>query len=413
MKILQAFRYKAEPDARQDALMGRIAGCCRVLRNTALEQRNLMYIQRRVSIHYEDQSSELKELKAAYPWLREAPHHSLQSALRDLENAFQRFFKGLSGYPQFKRKGEHDSFRFPDRTQIKLKECKGKKGRIFLPKIKDLSFVMHRPLLGEIRSVTVSREADGWYISILTEREVDDPLPVDNVCIGVDLGVKRSVTLSEHRGHFSVPGFTPGEQKRLVRLQQQLARQKKGSRSRSKTKQKIALLHLKVSRRREDALHRLSFHMANSHSHVFVEALKVSHMTRSARGTPENPGKKVRQKAGLNRSILAQGWGIFREQLKYKCPWYGSKYQEVEPAFSSQECSRCGHVAAENRKSQADFLCVLCGHADNADNNAADVILARGIRVTAGGALRSQAGDEAGISARLQSPSEAPPVREG
>lgn len=388
MQIVQGFRYKARPSAAQAALLSRTAGCCRTLYNAALEQRSLAWAQQRRSVNYNAQSAELRELKAAFPWMKEAPHHCLQASLRDLQDAFQRFFQGVAKHPTFKKKGQHDSLRFPDPSQITLLTTTGRRGRIKLPKLGTLSFVQHRLPEGELRSVTLSREADGWYISLQMRREIPDPEPVDNVPVGVDLGVANTVTLSEGRGRFSVGGARPGEEKRMRRLQQKLARQQKGSRGRQKTKQKIVRLHQRIRRRRTDHLHRLSFHLAQSHGRVIVEALDVKAMTASAKGSVGAPGRRVRQKAGLNRSILAQGWGELRRQTRYKCSWYGSEYQALEEyAYTSVDCRVCGCRDSANRRSQAEFLCVGCGNAAHADENAADNILARGLRVTAGGAL--------------------------
>ena len=389
MEVLQAFRFKARPSRAQQVLFERTAGCCRVLYNAALEQRQRAWKQRKITVRYGDQSAELKDLKAAFPWFKDAPHHCLQATLRDLDRAFGEFFKGKRGYPRFKKKGVRDSFTFPDNAQIHLHPARdeGRRGRIQLPKAGLVSFVQHRLIPGEVRRVTVSREADGWYVSILTAQTVDEPKPVTGAPVGGDLGVVNALTLSTGRV-FEVPTFTAGETKRLRRLEQKLARQVKGSRSRARTKRQIALLHQRAARQRMDALHKISHHLTTTLPFIVLESLNVKNMTRSAKGTREQPGRNVRQKAGLNRVILAVGWGELRRQVAYKAPWNGSRFVVLEDfAFTSQECSACGHVARENRPSQAAFACVACGHAENADVNAAKNILARGLRVTAGGAL--------------------------
>ena len=389
MEVLQAFRFKARPSRAQRALFERTAGCCRVLYNAALEQRQRAWKQRKITVRYGDQSAELKDLKAAFPWFKEAPHHCLQATLRDLDRAFGEFFKGKRGYPRFKKKGLRDSFTFPDKNQIHLHPAMGRarRARIKLPKAGFVSFVQHRPVPGEVRRVTVSREADGWYISILTAREVEEPKPVTGAPVGGDLGVVNALTLSTGEV-FEVPTFTTGEAKRLRRLEQKLAHQVKGSRSRARTKRQIAFLHQRVTRRRTDALHKISHHLTTTFPLIVLEGLKVQNMTRSAKGTLEQPGRNVRQKAGLNRAIRAVGWGELRRQVAYKAPWNGSRFVVLEDyAFTSQECSACGQVARENRRSQAAFACTSCGHAEHADVNAAKNILARGLRVTAGGAL--------------------------
>lgn len=420
MLVRQAFRFKARASAAQAAYCHRVAGICRTLYNAALEQRTTAWARGRQRVGYQAQAAELADLKAAQPWISEAPHHCLQQALRDLDRAFVNFFKKRAAYPAFHKKGRHrGSFRFPDATQITLKQPadpRGRRGRIKLPKIGWLSYVVHRPVEGAVKQVTLVCEADGWYVSILAERTVPDPVPNDGWPVALDRGVASTVALSEGRGRFSVPVATAGEQGRMRRLQQRLARQRKGSRGRQKTKTALARLHQRVRRRRTDALHRLSFHLAQTHSQVFVEALDVAAMTASARGTVAMPGRRVRQKAGLNRAILAQGWGELTRQLQYKGAWYGASYVALaDYAYSSQDCAVCGYRDAGNRVTQAVFRCGRCLHTANADDNAADNLLARGLRVTAGGALRSRAGDEAGISvgAALAASPEAPSFRAG
>jgi putative transposase len=168
--------------------------------------------------------------------------------------------------------------------------------------------------------------------------------------------------------------------KRLARAQRVVARRKKGSKNREKAKARVAVLHRKVRRQREHLLHTLSAAYTKSHGTVVVEKLEILNMTRSAKGTVEEPGTNVAQKAGLNRGILGAGWGRFAEQLRYKLAWSGGSLVEVPAAYSSQTCSACGHIAAQNRPSQAVFCCVSCGYQDHADLNAAKNLLARANR---------------------------------
>ena len=249
---------------------------------------------------------------------------------------------------------------------------------------------------GEVRKVTVSREADGWYVSILTAREVDEPALVQGDAVGADVGVVNAVVLSTGE-RFGVPSLSPGERERLRRLHQRLARGVKGSASRARTKRAIAGLHLRARHRRADALHKITHHLTSHHRLIVLEGLRVRSMTRSARGSLEAPGRNVRQKAGLNRAILEVGWGELRRQVAYKAPRAGSSLVLLENfAFTSRECSACGFTAATNRRSQAEFVCGACGHAEHADVNAAKNILARGTRVAAGEAQDDRSGYEAG-----------------
>ena len=230
--------------------------------------------------------------------------------------------------------------------------------------------------MGAIKNVTVSRRGEKWDVSIQTEYEVS--LPASNPSeIGIDMGVKRFVTMSN--GDFVEP-LNPfkQEQEKLAKLQRKLARQKKGSRNSRKTKRKIARLHRYIADSRRDFLHKTSTKIAKNHSIVYVEDLKVSNMSASAGGTKESSGKNVRQKSGLNRSILDQGWYSFFQMLSYKLERGGGKLIKVDLRNTSRTCPQCGFVSAENRKSQATFACIGCGYRSNADEVGAINILRAG-----------------------------------
>jgi putative transposase len=172
-----------------------------------------------------------------------------------------------------------------------------------------------------------------------------------------------------------------------------MVRKRKGSSNRSKARTRFAVFQARVSARRRDAIHKATTFLAKNHGRVVIEDLRVKGMTSGARGTVEAPGRNVRQKAGLNRVILDKGWGEARRQLDYKCRWYGSRLVAVNPAHTSQECSACHHVDADNRVTRDSSVCLVCGHSDNADVNAARDILARRFAgrppVTACGVLAS------------------------
>ena len=172
--------------------------------------------------------------------------------------------------------------------------------------------------------------------------------------------------------------------RKLARLQRQLARKAKSSENWKKCKQKINRLNSRTANIRKDYLHKLSTTIAKNHSVVVLEDLKITNMSASAKGTIEAPGKKVKQKTGLNRAILDQGWGEFARQVEYKLRWLGGTLIKVPPAYTSQKCSICGHTEAGNRNKQ-QFLCLMCGTTLHADINAAKNILAAGLAVIACG----------------------------
>jgi len=394
MRLLKGHRFRLDLTEAQDEFCARTAGVCRFVWNLALEQRSQAWTHGRHSVRYNAQSGDLAGLKALCPWVSEAPHHCLQQTLRDLDRAFQNFFEGRAAYPKFRRKGLHDAFRFPDPAQFVVDEARQ---RMKLPKLGWVAYRNGRgrhalKLAGRAKSVTVSREGGHWFASVLCEVEVADPLPIHGIAVGVDLGVAQAITLSTGEV-LPVRGMTAREERKLARLQRELARRKKGSRNRARTQQKLARFHARVARRRRDDIHKATTYLAKNHRLVVVEGLRVKDMTRApkAKAAPDRPGRFLRNgasaKAGLNRAILARGWGEVRRQLEYKAAWYGSKVAAVDPAYTSQRCEVCGHTEAGNRPAQSKFKCRACGHEAHADVNAARNILAAGLAATACGAM--------------------------
>jgi putative transposase len=195
--------------------------------------------------------------------------------------------------------------------------------------------------------------------------------------IGIDAGIKCFAAFSDGTKIKGVHSFRKHEG-RLAREQRKLARKKKGSENWKKQKREIAKLHHTIANVRQDFLHKLSTDISKNHAKVYTEGLQICNMSTSARGTIEEPGRSVKAKSGLNKSILDQGWSEFRRQLDYKLLWRGGILVEVNPRHTSQQCSNCGYTATENRVSQDIFRCRECGHEENADINAAKNILTVG-----------------------------------
>lgn len=376
----KANTYRLYPDAAQRETLARIAGACRAVYNLALEQRRDWWQRYKAitgkSISYNMQSGELTALKREVAWLRDAPSQVLQQALRDLDRAYQNFFSGRTGYPTPRRKGRHDSFRFPDPASLRVERTGRRTGRIKVPKLGWVAFRGWYDLPGAIRNITVSRRAGQWRASVQWEREVADPAPSALPAIGIDLGVAVFVAMSS--GETVAPGdFGKKAMSGLRKAQRTLARKKKGSANRRKAVRRVQTLHARVANARKDFLHKLTTTIAKNHGTVVVEALQVRNMSASAKGTVEEPGRNIRQKAGLNRSILDQGWRTFHTLLGYKLAERGGSQIEVPAAYTSQTCSVCGAVDPASRPSQARFVCTTCGHTENADVNAAKNILRR------------------------------------
>ena len=378
MQRLQAYQFELIPNGQQALLMRRFAGACRFVFNKALALQQSNHADGGKYIGYVEMAKRLTAWRNSQetPWLKDAPAHPLQHALKDLDRAYRNFFEQRAAFPRFKRKGVRESFRYPEPKQFKLDTANA---RLFLPKLGWMRLRLSRQVLGELRNITVSLRAGRWYASIQTAREVEQPIPNGSKATGIDVGIKRFATFSD--GSFLAPlnSFRQHEQ-RLARYQRRMARKVKGSKNWNKAKKKVQRIHAEIANVRKDFLHKATTAISQQYALVVLEDLKVRNMSKSAKGNAESPGKKVRAKSGLNKSILDQGWYEFRRQLEYKMQWQGGWLMTVNPRNTSRTCPVCGHVSADNRTTQAKFACVSCGHQAHADVVGAINILARGMQ---------------------------------
>ena len=298
---------------------------------------------------------------------------SAKQALKDLERAYRNFFARRANLPRFKKKGQHDSFRYPDPKQIRLDQVNS---RLFLPKLGWLRYRNSRKVLGAVKNVTVILWCGQWFVSIQTEREVEQYLSRGGA-VGIDLGVARFATLSD--GTFYAPLNSFKRHAIALRKgQQAMCRKQRFSNNWRKAKERIQRIHARIGNARRDYLHKTSTAISQNHAMVCIEELQVRNMSRSAAGSTENPGNRVRAKAGLNKSILDQGWFEFRRQLEYKLAWNGGSLILVAPQNTSRRCPQCDCVSAQNRRTQERFHCIACGFEANADRVGAINILRAG-----------------------------------
>jgi putative transposase len=365
MQRLQAFKYDLMPTGEQQRQMRRFAGSCRFVFNRALALQKERYEQGEKKLGYAGLCKLLTEWRNGpeTPWLADAPVHPLQQTLKDLERAYANFFAKRANVPRFKKKGQHDSFRYPDPKQIKLDQANS---RIFLPKLGWVRYRNSREVLGTVKNVTVSQSCGKWFVSIQTEREIQAPVPKATSAVGIDMGVTRFATLSDGTFYAPLNSFKRHED-RLRKAQQAMSRKTKLSNNWKKAKARVQRIHFRIGNARRDYLHKATTTISKNHAMVCVEDLQVRNMSKSAAGTTEQPGKHVRAKSGLNKAILDQGWFEFRRQLDYKLAWAGGHLIVVPPQNTSRTCPACGHVSADNRQTQARFLCVECGFEENAD----------------------------------------------
>jgi putative transposase len=365
MQRLQAYKYELRPDGQQERQMRRFAGSCRFVFNKALALQKERYEQGEKKLGYAGMCKLLTEWRntTETAWLADAPVHPLQQTLKDLERAYTNFFAKRADFPRFKKKGQSDSFRYPDPKQIKLDQANS---RLFLPKLGWLRYRNSREVLGTVKNVTVSQSCGKWFVSIQTEREVEQPVHPSASIVGVDMGIARFATLSDGTVFEPINSFKK-QQARLARYQRAMSRKTKFSNNWKKAKAKVKKLHQKIGNIRRDYLHKTTTTISQNHAMVCIEDLQVRNMSKSAAGSAEAPGRNVKAKSGLNKSILDQGWFEFRRQLEYKQAWRGGLVVAVNPRNTSRTCPCCGHVSADNRQTQARFACVECGFEENAD----------------------------------------------
>jgi len=303
----------------------------------------------------------------------------LQQAIKDLDDGYKRFFSGQNRRPGFRARHRwQSSFRIPQHGGLlRVEPLSRSVGRLNLPKLGWIRFRWSRPVVGDIRSVTLSQDRCGdWWVAILVKTvgaDVAEPASMDAEHVrGLDLGVAQSVTLDSGPS-IQLPTPTKGDLKHAAKLARRVSRKQKGSKNRAKAQNKLNRTRRRWRRQLRDAQHKLSTTLIRENQAIIVEDLDVQQMTRRA------TGKRVRQKSGLTRSILSQNWGSFRAMLEWKARAAGVIVERVNPAYTSQRCSSCGLVDADSRRSQAVFQCTACGHKENADTNAAKNIRAAGL----------------------------------
>ena len=332
---------------------------------------------------YNEQCAQLTVARAEYDWLAAGSQTVQQQALRDFAQAMRNFFNGTHRRPTWRKAGTHEGFRQVGLKPRHIRRLSRRYGQVWIPKVGWVKFRWTRAIAETVKSYRVTWDRSGrWHIAFAA---IPDAVsgPGDGSVVGVDRGVAVSVALSNGE-LLHAPGLRASETQRLRRLQRRLARAQRGSARRARTKLAIARLRARETDRRRDWVEKTTTEVARRFDTIRVEDLKVRAMTRAARGTAECPGTRVAQKRGLNREISRQGWGLLLTRLQHKA---AGRLELVPAAYTSQRCSYCGHVAPENRKSQAVFQCVACGAGPcNADVNAACNIAA-GRAVTARGDL--------------------------
>ncbi len=380
-------RYRLLPTPAQEAVLRAHCSHARYIWNLAIEQHAHWHPGRKGAPGYLEQCRQLTAARAEHPWLAAGSQTVQQQALRDFAGAMTAFADPANpaGRPSWRKAGRDEGFRITGRRgrQWDVRRVSRKAGQVWVPKAGWVRFRWSRALPPEVKSYRVTMDRAGrWHVALAA---VPDPVPAPGTgqAVGIDRGVAVSAALSTGQ-LLHCPALTGRERRRLRRLQRTLARAARGSNRRGRVKHAIARLKARERDRRKDWAEKVSTGIARRFDVIRVEDLKIMNMTRSATGTRGNPGRNARAKAGLNRGILASGWGLLVRRLADKAP---GRVQKVRPAFTSQRCSACGQVDGNSRESQARFVCTACGFACHADVNAA-INIAAGHAVTARGGFR-------------------------
>jgi transposase len=385
-----------DPAPAQEAALLEQCRQARYVWNLALEQWSMWSRDKGAPPGYVEQARQLTEARAEVGWLRAGSQTVQQQALRDFDRAVRNFYAATHRRPTWRKAGLHEGFRIVGGQASRVVKINRKWAKVNVPKVGWVRFRLSRAV-PSAKSYRITRDRVGrWHLAFAV---VPDPIaaPGTGEVVGVDRGVIVSAALSTGE-LLSCPGLSVSELARLKQLQRGLARCRRGSNRRRRKKVAIAKVHARVRDRRKDWVEKTSTGLARRFDVIRVEDLRIAQLTRrpTPAADPARPGAYLpngrRAKAGLNRGILANVWGVLVRRLEHKA---AGRVEKVNPAYTSQTCSVCGHRAPDNRESQAVFRCVACGHRANADGNAA-------INIAAGRA----------VSARREVPGRASPKRE-
>ena len=355
--MLSTYKYRIYPSKAQATLINKHIGACRFVYNLALETKNYAYASHRKNLSCFDLNSQLPELKKECEWLKELDSQALQQSVINLDKAFTQFFKGISKFPNLKRKNRgSQSFRNPHGSKVKIQN-----GKISVPRFTEgIKIVIDRQFKGEIKSTTISRTPTGkYFVSILVDnhKELPKKKPIkEATAIGIDLGIKSFIVTS---GGLKIdnPKHFKKSLSRLKYLQRQASKKVKGSNNRKKANFKVAILHEKITNQRKDFLHKLSNEITNQNDTLCFETLQISNMVKNH---------------NLAQAISDAGWGMFVDFCKYKAEWKGKNILQI-PTFepSTKLCNACGAINNTLTLADREWVCANCKTLHDRDENAA------------------------------------------
>jgi putative transposase len=370
--MLDATRIRLYPNDEQQQKLAVQFGCGRWAWNNALAELQRLYRETGKGLSYAGMTLRLPKLKQEFPWLDDADSQALQQSLRNLARAFQNFFEKRGKYPRFKSKHGRQSIQYPQRVKIEG-------SRIYLPKVGWVECVVHREIVGKVKTVTVSRNACGqFHAAILTDNgELMPAVKTEGKAIGIDVGLTHLAVTSDG-SKFENPRHLRKAERNLKRKQRKLSRKKKGSNSRNKARRLVARAHERVACARKDHLHKLSHRLVNENQVIVVEDLHV---------------KGIMKNHCLAKATGDAGWGMFTGFLEYKAARAGNAFLKCDRWYpSSKACSACGSICDKMPLDIRAWTCVHCGAHHDRDINAAINIRDEGLRILAAGNAASASG---------------------
>jgi putative transposase len=379
--VHKTYKYRLYPTSEQEQVLDTVVWRCRTLYNVALEERKTAWERCGVSLNYRDQADELPDVKQACPEYNEVHSQVLQDVLKRLDRAFDAFFRRLKagekpGYPRFHGRARYNSFTYPQYSNGAVLDG----GVLSLSKIGRVPIRLHRPLEGMPKTVTISREADGWYACLSCAEVPTQPLPATGQETGIDVGLKAFLVTAQG-GVVANPRYQSKAERYLTKCQKRVARRKQGSKRRAKAVQVLAKAYQTVRRQRADFHHKTALALVRQYDTIYLEDLQVANLTRRPKPKPDGNGgyapNGASAKAGLNKAITDAGWYAFRLILACKAAWAGKRVEVVPPAYTSQDCSNLlpdGTICAERvykSLSIRTHVCPRCGYIVDRDENAA------------------------------------------